>query len=130
MKYILGEGPLTRVWGEIQTGLGSEGFAKCEKGAFYARIRVAKTATGVDAAKLDIVGADLMEVPKLDSPPAWYSLLTWDVSSFPTGVEAIGIMECYAETRMGAANIDKTESALLGGISIAVGQRRKAPRLQ
>ena len=74
--HILDEGPLTRVWGELQVGLGSEGFGACAKGTFLARIRVAKTATGVDAAKLDVAGADLLKVPALNTSPGWYKLLT------------------------------------------------------
>ena len=111
-SHILDEGPLTRVWGEIQVGLGAEGFDACAKGTFLARIRAAKVATGVDAAKLDVAGADLLKVPPLITSPGWYKLLTWDTSSLPTGLEVIGSMEAYSESRMGSANIHATESAL------------------
>ena len=111
-EYIFDEGPLTRVWGELQIGLGSDGFEKCAKGTFLGRVRAAKVAPGVDQAKLSIAGADLKKVPQLKGSPGWYKLLTWDQSSLPTGLEVIGTMESYAESRMGDVNVDATNSAL------------------
>jgi hypothetical protein len=125
MKYILDEVPLTRVWGEIQVGLGADGFTPCAKGIFYGRIRAAKAAASVDKLKLDIAAADLKEVPGLKDAPAWFKLISWDSTSFPMGLELIGNMECYAETRMGSANIHGTESALAAYLQLSGGAAKR-----
>ena len=52
-----------------------------------------------------------MQVPRLTSPPVWFTTLAWCESHFPAGPSTVGSFMYYAETLMGGDAVHETDSA-------------------
>jgi hypothetical protein len=110
-EHIVSAACLSRLWAEVRKGMPADAWVACTKGTFKARLRAAARSPAVDPTQLQLTIADMYEVPRLTSCPAYYVTLVWAESSFPSGPASIGGMEYQAETRLGTAGI-ANDSAL------------------
>jgi hypothetical protein len=102
---------LGRLWAEVRKGMRPEDWTPCSKGTFRARLLRAAESQSVDRDALVLRAGDYMQVPRLTSPPVWFTTLAWCESHFPAGPSTVGSFMYYAETLMGGDAVHETDSA-------------------